>query len=315
MKERIHTPLVTIIMATHNRAHLIMETLASIQEQKYKNFECLIIDDGGTDNTLEVITPLLENDKRFQYLKRQNSYLKGLPGCRNQGLDMAKGDYIIFFDDDDIVHPKNLETCISAFRPKGQIDFCCYGKSSFAQATPIFSFQNETLAVEGNIDKTDILKILTNEIPMASCCVMWERGCFKDVRFNDSLMYAEEWECYSKIISNGKKGVLLSNVLYFNRKHPNSNTGEFWRKDPIRVASKKAAILLVAKNLSAKKLFSPSLQKYLVGLSISYRDRELTKQILKEAPLTPQKSWGYHFKYYLFPLWQVYYKLKKTALT
>src|SRR5258705_6384267 len=102
-------PKVTIIMATYNRSHFILETLSSIQNQTYSEWECLIIDDGGTDNTLEIITPVLDTDLRFKFVKRPDQYKKGLPGCRNYGLDLAKGDYIIFFDDDDIVHPQNLE--------------------------------------------------------------------------------------------------------------------------------------------------------------------------------------------------------------
>ena len=88
-------PLVSIIMATYNRAHFIVETLHSIQNQTFKNFECLIIDDGGTDDTLQVINPILNEDTRFQFLKRSVNYTKGLPGCRNFGLDIAKGEYII----------------------------------------------------------------------------------------------------------------------------------------------------------------------------------------------------------------------------
>ena len=88
---------ITILLATFNRAHLIVETLQSIQNQTYQNWECLIIDDGGTDNTSVVISPILEQDSRFKFLKRTGSYKKGLPGCRNYGLDLSKGQYVIFF--------------------------------------------------------------------------------------------------------------------------------------------------------------------------------------------------------------------------
>ena len=106
-------PKVSIIMATFNRAHFIVETLKSIQDQTYKYWECLIIDDGGTDNTVDVISPILIKDKRFKYYKRPQFHKKGLPGCRNYGIELAKGHFIIFFDDDDIVHPQNLEFCVS----------------------------------------------------------------------------------------------------------------------------------------------------------------------------------------------------------
>ena len=68
-------PLVSIIMATYNRAQFIVETLISIQNQTFENWECLIIDDGGTDNTVEVISPILKTDSRFSYQKRTKSYI------------------------------------------------------------------------------------------------------------------------------------------------------------------------------------------------------------------------------------------------
>src|SRR5680860_884854 len=92
---------VSIIMATYNRSHFIGETLDSILNQAFENWECLIIDDGSTDNTKEFLRPYVLKDSRFEYYERTKDHKKGLPGCRNQGLEIAKGDYIIFFDDDD----------------------------------------------------------------------------------------------------------------------------------------------------------------------------------------------------------------------
>ena len=83
-------------MATYNRAHFIAETLETITAQTFENWECLVIDDGGTDNTNEIINSILEQDNRFQFLKRPDRYKKGLAGCRNYGLDLAKGDCVIF---------------------------------------------------------------------------------------------------------------------------------------------------------------------------------------------------------------------------
>ena len=122
-------------MATFNRAHFILETISSIQNQTYLDWECIIIDDGGTDNTLEVITPILNKDSRFKFLKRPDNYKKGLPGCRNYGLDLAQGDYIIFFDDDDIVHADNLKICLESLNNES-LDFCHYQKLSFDGESP-----------------------------------------------------------------------------------------------------------------------------------------------------------------------------------
>ena len=70
-------PKVSIIMATYNRAHFIVETLLSIQNQVFKDWECIIIDDGSTDNTYEIVKPILDIDTRFKFFNRENSYKKG----------------------------------------------------------------------------------------------------------------------------------------------------------------------------------------------------------------------------------------------
>ncbi|MDD3722643.1 MAG: glycosyltransferase family 2 protein [Lutibacter sp.] len=303
----MNLPKVTIIMATYNRAHFIVETLQSIQNQTFTDWECLIIDDGGTDNTAEVILPILEQDSRFKYLKRPNNYKKGLPGCRNYGIDLAKGEYIIFFDDDDIVHPNNLKTCLEVFKTNS-VDFCHYQKLAFERQKP--SFESKPTLIQQYISKADIEKIVTQEIGLASCTVMWKKYCFENCRFNEKLLYAEEWECYSRLMSEDFEGIVIDNILYYNRKHPNSNTGEFFKNDTIRVNSKKEAVLLVSENLAAKNLMTPSLLKYLAGFALSFRDQLLLHNILKIAKSSFQIKLYLNMKFYLFPLWKTY----KTTL-
>ena len=152
------SPTVSIIMATYNRAQYIVESIKSIQAQTFENWECLIIDDGGTDNTGEVLEPILQEDKRFSYLKRTDKNEKGLPGSRNYGLDIAKGDYIIFFDDDDIAHPQNLEICLDEFA-KEDISFCRYIRLAF-RGDFEYSFDFSKAYTSFYIDKNDIFKIL-----------------------------------------------------------------------------------------------------------------------------------------------------------
>ena len=303
---------VSIIMATYNRAHLILETLESIKNQTHQNWECFIIDDGGTDNTFETIESVLESDSRFQFVTRPEHYKKGLPGCRNYGIDIASGDYIIFFDDDDIVHPQNLELCLEAFKAN-TIDFCVYEKTPFFNSTDSIEFQEEMLQIDKLISKADLDAIISNAIPMASCTVMWKKACFIDIRFNELLMYAEEWECYPRIISNDKLGMYLKNTLYFNRKHPDSNTGEFYTKSPIRVHSKKQAINLLVTDLSNKQLLTPMLLKYFAGLAIAFRDKVLLTDILTISATTTKNKLYLRLKFYLFPLWKIYKNILKTA--
>ena len=301
-------PKVTIIMATFNRAHFIEETLLSVQNQTFVDWECFIIDDGGTDNTNEVIAPMLEQDSRFQFLKRADAYKKGLSGCRNYGLDLAKGEYIVFFDDDDIVHPDNLKIGVELIEIH-HVDFCHYQKLSFEGKKPLI--QNSLIKVQQYLTKEDLEKVITQKIGLASCTVLWSKKSFNKIRFNESLLYAEEWECYSRMISENFKGIIIRNVLYYNRKHADSNTGEFYRNNPIRRASKKEAIVLVIKNMKEKELLSPSILRYFVTMAIDFKEYDLFNQILNIVELPTFEKLKWQLFYGTLPLRLSVYKLKK----
>lgn len=287
-------PLVSIIVATFERGHLIGETLSSIQDQTYNNWECIIVDDGSTDNTKKVLTPFLENDERFTYSLRSDSYKKGLPGARNMGLDLAKGDLIIFFDDDDIIHPKNLEINVHQMISSGK-SFCRFDKEPFFGEWQTKSFPPvEEQDLEGLvINKDKVGKVLQGEIPFASCTVMWDKKCFLDNRFNEELLYAEEWELYSRILINGFEGISIDQVLYYNRKHSDSNTGEFYNNDPIRRDSKIKAIKIVIENLKKAGLLSKSLELFFLRLGFSLRAPSVLDFTLQKS----EAGWVRRIKY------------------
>ena len=305
-------PTVTIIMATYNRAHYIVESIKSIQAQTYENWECLIIDDGGTDNTAEVLAPILQEDNRFTYLKRTDNYTKGLPGSRNYGLDLAKGDYIIFFDDDDIAHPQNLEICVYELA-KPEIYFCRYIRTVFRDKFH-YDFDFSRDYTHFKIGKKDVFSILNNQLPFNSCAVMWKRDCFKANRYVEHLMYAEEWELYSRIVSKGFKGISIDKELFFGRKHDASNTGEFYKKDPVRVQSKGNAVILISENLKAQHLLSNKIIRYFVQVSLDYKDYNLFNRIM--SVLKPSTIGRIKWKLFYFhlPMRLFVYRLYKKGL-
>lgn len=303
-------PKVSIIMATYNRAHFIVETLLSIQKQTFIDWECIIVDDGSTDNTKEVIAPFLKNDKRFQFLKRPESYKKALPGCRNYGLDLAKGDYIIFFDDDDIPHPQNLELCVLELEDPS-ISFCRYIREVFFEDFN-YEFDYSKTYTSFYIDKSDIEKMLNNELQFNSCAVMWRAECFKKNRYVETLLYCEEWELYSRIVSTGIRGISIEKSLFFGRKHPNSMTGEYIRKDAIRRASHADAILLAVQNLKEKQLLTYSLKRYFIAFSIDFEEYNLFENILNILELPTFEKMKWQLFYAVLPLRLAIHRNKKV---
>ncbi len=114
--------LVSIIIATYNRATLIENTLNSIASQTYQNFECIIIDDGSTDNTASIVNQIVRSDRRFNYIVRPDTVKKGANYSRNYGFSLSKGEYIKFFDSDDIMLPDHIADCVTALE-QGNYDF------------------------------------------------------------------------------------------------------------------------------------------------------------------------------------------------
>ncbi|HEX8575228.1 MAG TPA: glycosyltransferase [Flavobacterium sp.] len=100
--------LISIIIPTFNRGYIIHETLDSIINQTYKNWECIIVDDGSTDTTAEIINSYIEKDPRFKYFLRPEYLKKGPNSCRNFGFMKSKGDFIKWFDSDDVLLPNAL---------------------------------------------------------------------------------------------------------------------------------------------------------------------------------------------------------------
>lgn len=97
--------MISIITPTYNRAHLLPRMVNSILNQTYKDWELILVDDGSTDNTAEIIQPYL-TDERIKYISKNNS---GAAHSRNLGVEISKGGYIIFLDSDDEAKKEWLE--------------------------------------------------------------------------------------------------------------------------------------------------------------------------------------------------------------
>ncbi len=307
-------PVVSIIMATYNRCHLIVESLNSIALQTFKNWECLIIDDGSIDNSSQVIKNFIEKDCRFKYLVRPDKYKKGLSGCRNFGLDQATGRYIIFFDDDDIVHPDNLKIVVSKLIETGA-EFCRYEKRPFTGVFDEKKFDILESSLHSKFESKNLEDMITGKIPFASCTVLWDNKNFSSLRFNETLMYAEEWECYSRILAQGVSGISIKSILYYNRKHPESNTGKYWNNNSIQTSSKKEAAILVVKNLEARNILNSSLVKHFVRMSFSLKSYKLLNITLIHSKLSTINKLKYRLGYIIYPLIRPLFVLKAKIQT
>lgn len=108
--------LVSIIMPSYNTGAFIKETIQSVLNQSYENWELIIVDDCSTDNTDEVVLPFL-NDQRIRYIKNEKN--SGAAVSRNRALREAKGKWIAFLDSDDLWLPEKLEKQVLFMKKNG----------------------------------------------------------------------------------------------------------------------------------------------------------------------------------------------------
>ena len=117
MKEE---PLVSIIIPTYNRKHLLQRAIDSCLSQTYKNIEIIIIDDHSTDGTNDSIKEYMQKDKRIRYCKNKAGK-KGANAARNTGIGIARGEFLTFCDSDDYLLENSIEVRVAVFQKNPQI--------------------------------------------------------------------------------------------------------------------------------------------------------------------------------------------------
>jgi glycosyltransferase involved in cell wall biosynthesis len=217
-------PLVSVIIPTYNRAHLIGETLDSIIDQTYTNWECIIVDDGSTDNTETVIQHYIQKDSRFQFLKRPKNQIKGANVCRNIGFNNSKGDFIQWFDSDDIMYSKSLEIKVDSLT----------GTNYDYVITLTEDFQHPDVKASLGINKNyyafDSCEIshynyCTQKLNWLTPDLFVKRQCAKNINYNEYLQSGQEFNFNCKLTAISEKVLLKEVVLTKRRMHNDSVKG------------------------------------------------------------------------------------------
>ena len=129
MSSASNEPLVSIVIPVYNAEEYLEEALHSVSMQTYKNVEIICVDDGSSDNSLTILQRMQNTDSRFVILSLEH---QGAGTARNLGMDKAKGEYILFFDADDILRKKSVQTLVETAR-KNDTDIVLFEYKKFAE--------------------------------------------------------------------------------------------------------------------------------------------------------------------------------------
>lgn len=209
-------PLVSIIIPTYNRADLIGETLDSVLAQTYTNWECLIVDDGSTDTTEEVVSAYVKKDTRFQYYHRPHDRPKGANACRNYGFEKSKGAYIQWLDSDDLISENKLERQVIAIQGESSAIAVCnwgYFVDSVADTKdmpePFDRFTNPLIFLNYLYSRIGFFPIHAYLIP---------RGLqIKSGLWNEYLKINQDAEMIIRVICNSNNFLFSKEVKVFYR--------------------------------------------------------------------------------------------------
>ena len=208
------SPLISIIVPTFNRAHLIGETLDSVLEQTYQNWECIVVDDGSTDGTTELMNAYCVKDSRFQYHKRPNSYLSGGNGARNYGFEISKGDYIQWFDSDDLMEPEAMALKVKALL-EFNVDFVI-SKSKYINIKKEFYHYNYTT------EDISFNSFAFGNVSWVTDDIIYKRDIVSGLNYNESLKAGQEYNFCCKVLLVSNKCYFLDKFLTLRRSTENS---------------------------------------------------------------------------------------------
>src|SRR5690606_1516085 len=289
-------PLVSIIIPTYNRVHLIGETLDSVLAQTYTNWECLVVDDGSTDATEALLESYMAKDARFQYHKRPDSHLPGGNGARNYGFELSKGAYIQWFDDDDVMLPGFIERKMDVFTKDLELVIC----SGF--------YVNNSLVKQNSIDlklKTCLYKdYVLWDAHVLTPSILFRKSFLDDkLLFTDKITRGQETELFSRLFFNlaAEHFKILHTPLFLYRQHESTKTalnkeyvpGFKYSQSYIYLENLKRSI-----KIEDKELITHCLQTLLIHFNngLKYKDDATTEYIFTNLVPILKNS---QFKFYL----------------
>ena len=210
------TPLISVVIPAYNAEQFLDETLESVLSQTYENWECIIVNDGSTDNTESIAKKWCEKDARFRYFYKENS---GASDTRNLGIKKARGEYIAFLDADDILTSDSLEVRINVLIEQN-VDLVATKLQHFTDKLPKVSKNNARqdvlyYAKEGLTQLMAFNKV-THSTVLCKKSVMDEVGGFTWHK------KAEDLHCWLKVLFAGYKIYRLGEYYAYRRMHNNS---------------------------------------------------------------------------------------------
>lgn len=176
-------PRVSVIIPTFNRVATLPRAIRSVLDQTHPAHEIIIVDDGSTDATSQLVGLLIAEDERIRYVKQPN---RGAPAARNRGARIAEGDFIAFQDSDDEWRPTFLENLLAMHTKSRTVAFC--------SLLTVDDNRRRTTNYNVKIERPETLLLSTNCISTQTALI--DAALMENHSFDESLMRFQDWDLW-----------------------------------------------------------------------------------------------------------------------
>ncbi|MCE9672349.1 glycosyltransferase family 2 protein [Myxococcus stipitatus] len=209
-------PFFSVVIPTYNRARLLERTLASVFAQEETDYEVIVVDDGSTDDTLDMLASLGE---RVRVLRQRNA---GPGAARNQGIQAALGEYVVFLDSDDLWFPWTLAVYRQVLREQGQPTVVMGTAESFHDEETLSRVTREPVRV---VCFDDYLASARDRTPRTACVLAVRTEALRRVEgFTPLRIVAEDYDLLFRLGTEPGFAWVRSPVMVGYRKHPGSES-------------------------------------------------------------------------------------------
>lgn len=200
-------PKISVIMSVYNGEKFLEEAVLSVLNQTYKDFEFIIIDDGSTDSSLEMLGGFEKKDERIRLVSRKN---KGLTPSLNEGIKLAQGEYIARMDGDDISMPERFEKQLDFLEKNKEIALCG------TWAINIDENGNEIGEYKTPTTHKEIKKMILFHNPFIHPSVMIRKSVFEKVGlYSEHFKHIEDYELWTRVLAHFKTANIQEFLLKY----------------------------------------------------------------------------------------------------
>jgi glycosyltransferase involved in cell wall biosynthesis len=277
------TPLVSIVIPTYNNAPLVCEAIDCSLNQTYENKEIIVVDDGSTDHTGQLLEKKYKG--RITYVRQEN---KGPGSARNTGIKYASGKYLQFLDADDLLAPDKISLQVEHLQkiPEKALSYCDYLRCDVEDIAVRYGRKSPLLQNENPFD--DIMMKWETEVSIPANCFLFDAAFFRDfgIAFDESLSANEDWECWMNIFALNPTVVFVDRVLAYYRIRRNSRCSN-------RLSMRNNYVMAIDKQIKKHRLNKEIVKKLNIRKKqIKYLYRDVNSIKLLFRGLLLRSKWG-----------------------